>query len=529
MGLSVFERGRGARAAFRAAAARVAPRALAFLAVWRFNRPVPLATLFRRKPIGAALADSERPEGRLTRSLGAFDLTMLGVGAIVGAGIFSSVGQMAAGTATQPGAGPALVVSYIATAIACGFAALCYAEIAALVPVSGSAYGYAYVALGELVAWIIGWDLVIEYAVGNIYVAQSWAEYFRSFLRGAFGVDFPAWMATDLQTAAATPAIAAEAPRIFGVTVAFNLPAILVTALITALLVRGVRETARGNAVMVGLKLLLVCAFVAVGAAFVEPAHWQPFAPNGWRGIWTGASLAFFSYIGFDAVSTAAEETRDPQRNLPRGMIGSLVLCTFVYVAVAAVMTGLVPAAELGTGDPLAHALRRAGLDRLSIVMAVGAVVAVTSVLLVFQYGQARIFMAMARDGLLPGLFGRVHPRFRTPATSSVLTGLFVATGACVLTPDQALELTSIGTLFAFIVVSVGVVALRRLEPERPRPFRCPGYPVTPVLSVVACAWLMAGLPASNWLRFGAWLAAGGVIYAFYGRRRSRLAARDAV
>jgi APA family basic amino acid/polyamine antiporter len=460
----------------------------------------------------------------LRRTLGATDLVLLGVGAIVGAGIFSSVGQMAAGSASHSGAGPALIVSFVLTAIACGFAALCYAEIAAMVPIAGSAYTFAYVALGELVAWIIGWDLVIEYAVGNIYVAQSWADYFRSFLRGVLGVDFPAWMATDLQTAARTPEIAAVAPRLGDFVVAFNMPAAIVVAAVTALLVAGIRESARANAVLVVFKILLVIGFCGVGAFFVEPANWQPFAPGGLRGIWTGASLAFFSYVGFDAVSTAAEETRDPQRNLPRGMIGSLVICTVLYVATAAVITGLVPSAELATGDPLAHALRRAGLERLATAMSAGAVVAVTAVLLVFQLGQTRIFMAMARDGLLPPIFARVHPRFRTPATGTVVTGLFVAIGATLLTPDQALELTSIGTLFAFVLVAAGVIALRVREPAAHRPFRCPGYPVTPLAAIVCCLWLMLGLPASNWWRFGVWLLVGLVVYFGYGRRKSRLA-----
>jgi APA family basic amino acid/polyamine antiporter len=476
--------------------------------------------LLRRKSAADALADCERPGQQLRRTLGAGHLAMLGIGAIVGAGIFSSTGQMAAGGPDQPGAGPALIVSYLLTAFACGFAALCYAEIAAMVPVSGSAYTYAYVALGEIFAWIIGWDLIIEYAVGNIYVAQSWAEYLRSFLHSALGVDFPAWMATDLQTAAKTPEIAAHAPHIGSFVVAFNLPAALVTVFITVLLVIGIRESARANAAMVLFKVLLVVVFVAAGAFFIQPANYTPFAPNGWHGIWTGASLAFFSYIGFDAVSTAAEETRDPQRNLPRGIIASLIVCTILYAATAFVMTGLVPAAQLGSGEPLALALRVAGLDRLSVVMAFGAVVAMTAVLLVFQLGQTRIFMAMARDGLLPPAFGRIHPRFRTPAFGTVLTGAVVALAPTFLTPSQALELTSIGTLFAFIVVACGVIALRIRDPHRHRPFKVPGYPVTPVLAIGFCLLLMAGLPAVNWIRFGAWLAVGLVVYQFYGRKR---------
>ncbi len=480
--------------------------------------------LLRRKPTTQALSEVEGAALGLRRSLGAMDLALLGIGAIVGAGIFSSTGQMAAGSPDHPGAGPALSLSYLLTALVCGFSALCYAEIAALVPVAGSAYTYAYVALGELAAWIIGWDLIIEYAVGNIYVAQSWADYFRSFLRGAFDIDFPAWMATNLQTAASTPEIAADAPRIGDFVVAFNLPAAMIVALVSFVLVLGIRESARANAILVVFKVALVLLFIAVGAFFIQPANYVPFAPNGFSGVWTGASLAFFSYIGFDAVSTAAEETRDPQKNLPRGIIGSLIVCTVLYVATAVVMTGMVPAKELATGDPLAHALRSAGLGGLATFMALGAVVAVTAVLLVFQLGQARIFMAMARDGLLPPLFARVHPRFRTPVMATVLVGIFVGLAPSLLTPSQALELTSIGTLFAFVIVSVGVIALRIQDPDRPRPFRCPGYPVTPILSIVFCIWLMAGLPPMNWLRFGGWLLVGAVIYAAYGRRKSRLA-----
>jgi APA family basic amino acid/polyamine antiporter len=490
---------------------------------------VDVAALFRRKPVDAAAAEAEGAAGGpgLRRALGAFDLTLLGVGAIVGAGIFSGVGMMAAGSPSHPGAGPALVLSYLLTAGVCGLAALCYAEIAAMVPVAGSAYTYAYVALGELFAWIIGWDLIIEYAVGNIYVAQSWADYMRSFLSGAFGLDFPAWMATDLQTVAKDPVLRALAPKLATplgtLVVGFNLPAALVVAALTVLLVIGVRETARANAAMVILKLVLVTGFVGVGARYLRPAYWHPFAPNGFRGVWAGASLAFFSYIGFDAVSTMAEETRSPQRDLPRGMLWSLAICAVIYMAVAAVMTGLVPWNTLATGDPLAQALRAAGLQRAATFMALGAVAAVTAVLLVFQLGQPRILFAMARDGLLPPAFGRVHPRFRTPWLGTVLTGVFVAVTPTLITQDQALELTNIGTLFAFLLVSLGVIALRQREPERARPFRCPGYPVTPLLSAASCIWLMFGLPSTNWWRFGVWLAVGLVIYFGYGARRSRI------
>jgi APA family basic amino acid/polyamine antiporter len=493
------------------------------------------SALLRRKSVDAVLAGGEGGEGGegaqggqgLRRALGAFDLTLLGVGAIVGAGIFSSVGEMAAGSAQHPGAGPALIISYLLTAVACGLCALCYAEIASMVPVAGSAYTYSYVALGEIFAWIIGWDLIIEYAVGNIYVAQSWSDYFRSFLRGAFGLDFPAWMATDLQTVAHDPALRALAPTLatpFGtLVVGFNLPAALVVAALTVVLVLGVRASSRLNAAMVILKVLLVVGFIGVGAAYVQPAHWHPFAPHGWRGIWTGASLAFFSYIGFDAISTLAEETRDPRRDVPRGMLWSLAICTVLYVAVAAVMTGLVPSAALATGDPLSAALRAAGLERSATAMSLGAVIAVTAVLLVFQLGQPRILLAMARDGLLPPAFARVHPRFRTPALGTILTGVFVAVTPTFITQDQALELTSIGTLFAFLLVALGVIGLRVSQPDRVRPFRCPGYPLTPILAVIACLVLIAGLPAANWWRFAIWLAVGLAIYFGYGARRSRL------
>jgi basic amino acid/polyamine antiporter, APA family len=478
--------------------------------------------LFRPKQIDAAVAEGEASERRLARVLGTFDLTMLGVGAIVGAGIFSSVGQMAAGTADAPGAGPALVVSYLITAVVCALAAFCYAEMAAMVPVAGSAYSYARVTLGELGAWIIGWDLVLEYAIGNVYVAQSWGDYGRSFLRGAFSVDLPAWMATDLQTAARDAAISAEAPRLLGHVVAFNLPAAAITLALTLVLVAGIRESAWLAKVLVALKLVLLVAFIAVGGAHVAPANWQPFAPNGWSGIWSGASLAFFSYIGFDALTTAAEETREPARQLPRAMIASLVLCTLLYVGTAAVMTGLVPAREMAGGDPLAKALRLAGLGGMATAMALGAVVAVTVVLLVFQLGQARILMAMSRDRLLPAALARVHPARRTPALGTLLTGLFVALAPTFLTQDQALELTSIGTLFAFVVVAVGVILLRVRDPGRPRPVRCPGYPLTPIATIATCIGLAAGLPARNWWRFGVWLAVGLIIYAVGRRVRAK-------
>ncbi len=503
------------------------------------------SSLFLRK-----LSSSATPAGEvgLKRTLGAFDLTMLGIGAIIGAGLFSSIKDMITGTAALQGAGPAVIVSYALTAIACGFAALCYAEIAAMVPVSGSAYSYTYAAFGELLAWIIGWDLMIEYAIGNVYVAQSWADYFQTFLSGLNeSWRIPLWLTRDFQSAthlvreasavlAAPEASAgahaaaqttldalAAAPRVGQWVVALNLPATGIVLALTVLLYIGVQESARANAVMVLLKLVLIGAFLAIGAFHVDPANWHPFAPNGAHGIWQAAALGFFSYIGFDAVSTAAEECKDPQRAVPRGLIWSLIICTVLYMATAAVLTGVVPIEKITSQDPLAEAFHVMGLEGGATAFAFGAVIAMTAVLLVFQLGQTRIFMVMARDGLLPEAFSRIHPKHRTPHVNTWVTGLLVAFSCNVMTPGQAIGLCNIGTLFAFILVSLGVIVLRRREPDRPRPFKVPGYPVTPILSALACFGLILGLERSNWLRLVIWLAIGLVLYFTYGYRHSAL------
>ncbi len=502
-------------------------------------------SLFLRK---IAVPDTQEHGTGLKRALGAVDLTLLGIGAIIGAGLFSSIKDMITGTAVLEGAGPAVVISYALTAIACGFAALCYAEIAAMVPVSGSAYSYTYAAFGELVAWIIGWDLMIEYAIGNVYVAQSWGDYFQTFLSGINeSWQIPVWLTRDFQsatgivhsasavladsTASAEARAGAQAtldawaavPRIGDWVLSFNLPATSIVLALTVLLYIGVQESARANAAMVGLKVLLILVFLGIGFFHVDPANWHPFAPNGMHGIWQAAALGFFSYIGFDAVSTAAEECKNPQHALPRGLIWSLVICTVLYMATAVVLTGVVPVEKIVSQDPLAEAFHVMGLEGGATAFALGAVVAMTAVLLVFQLGQTRIFMVMARDGLLPQVFSRVHPKHRTPYVSTWITGLLVALSCNVLTPGQAIGLCNIGTLFAFILVSLGVIVLRSREPDRPRPFRVPGYPVTPILSALACFGLILGLERSNWLRLVIWLAIGLVVYVLYSYRHSRL------
>ena len=482
-----------------------------------------IRSLFRVKSIESILARHGEDQGGLRRTLGPIDLILLGVGAIVGAGIFALVGTAAAGDSLRPGAGPALMVSFLLTGFACTLTALCYAELASLVPISGSAYTYAYATLGELIAWIIGWDLILEYAVGNIAVAVSWSGYFCELLRG-FGIEFPRYLATDLRTALNTPEILAAAPRVFGVPILFNLPAVAIVMLLTAVLLVGIRESAWFNAVMVAIKLAVLGLFVVVGAFHVRPENWQPFAPNGWAGIQAGAAIVFFAFIGFDAISTTAEECRRPNRDLPIGILGSLGLCTVIYVVVAAVLTGMVPWNQLNTAEPLSVAMRVAKLDWAAGIVAFGSVVAHTAVLLVFQLGQPRILMSMSRDGLLPPLFSRVHPRFRTPFFATLVTGIFVAVGSALASLEEMADLCNIGTLSAFLLVCVGILVLRRRDPHRVRPFRTPWVPVVPVLGVAACFWLLAGLPSLAWVRFAVWLAAGIVCYVLYGRRHSRLA-----
>ena len=491
-----------------------------------------MSQLFRTKSLDRILTESETPSHQLKRSLGAFDVVMLGIGAIVGAGIFATIGTAAAGDATRPGAGPALILSFVVTGIACGFAALCYAEFAAMVPISGSAYTYAYATLGELIAWIIGWDLIIEYAVGNVAVAISWGNYFKTFVSG-FGIMIPDWLSTDYRTAAHIPGLLANAPHIFGVPIVFNILAFAIVALITVVLVVGIRESASLNSGMVILKLIVLAFFVVIGWKYTRTENWHPFAPNGWGGVQAGAAIVFFAYIGFDAVSTVAEEVRNPTRDLPIGIIGSLIICTIIYIVVAAVFTGIIPYSvlvkKLATeqAEPLTMALQYANIEKFKNLavglVAFGSVVAHTAVLLVFQLGQPRIFFSMARDGLLPPSFAKVHPRFRTPHVTTILTGVAVGVCAMFTSIDEMVDLTNIGTLFAFILVCIGILILRKRDPNRPRAFKTPWVPVIPILGVVSCAYLMLGLPWITWVRFAAWLVVGIVVYMSYGFRRSGL------
>jgi APA family basic amino acid/polyamine antiporter len=470
-------------------------------------------------------------------------LTLFGVGAIVGAGIFSTIGTAAAGGADHTGAGPAIMVSFLIMAPICALAGLCYAEFASMAPVSGSAYTYAYATMGELVAWIIGWDLILEYAVGNVAVAISWSGYFQALLHH----QWPDWLGVDFRSALQAAAAVADAsakhidpstlnasvlqaaqawhhaPHWLGVPVIFNLPAFGIVMLLTWVLIIGIKESAWFNSTMVVLKLVILLFFLIMGAFYVKPENWTPFATHGWKGIASGAAIIFFAYIGFDAVSTAAEETRQPQRNMPIGILGSLGICTILYVAVAVVLTGMLPTAKLDTAEPLATAFTGLGLNWVVVIISVGALLATASVLLVFQMGQSRIFFSMARDGLLPPWVSAVHPNYRTPYLSTLLSGLLVASFAGVMNIDEVVELCNIGTAFAFILVAAGIMILRKIEPGRPRGFKTPWVPWVPIGSILTCGWLMAALPVVTWLRFVIWLVVGLVFYFCYGYWRSRL------
>ncbi len=499
--------------------------------------------ILRTKNLDQIQVDAEAgTENRLKKSLGAIDLVALGIGAIIGTGIFAIIGTAVSGSSGHLGAGPAVSVSFIITAVACAFCALCYAEFAALVPIAGSAYTYSYATLGEIVAWVIGWDLIIEYAVGNVAVAIGWAAYFHQLAEG-LGFHIPAWLAVDYRSAhQAAEAIASgvqltpdlalpyEAwlhhPTILGVPFIFNFLAVVIVAAVTWILVIGIKESATANNIMVALKVGILLFFIIVGIKYVKPENWTPFMPNGFAGVWTGASLIFFSFIGFDAISTAAEECKNPGRDMPIGIIGSLVVCTVIYVATAVVLTGIQPWTEMGVADPLAAAFAALGLNWAAGVISLGAVISMTAVLLVFQLGQPRIFFAMSRDGLLPKYFAKVHPKFRTPHVTTIWTGVVVAAISAIANINEIVELTNIGTLFAFVLVCIGIIILRKTDPDRERVFKTPFVPVVPLLGIAMCLYLMLGLPTITWIRFGVWLLVGLGLYFAYGFKNSRLRQR---
>ena len=502
---------------------------------------------------------------------------MIGIGATLGAGIFATVGTAAAGDAFRPGAGPALCVSFAMTAVVCALVAICYSELASMIPISGSAYTYSYATLGEIIAWIIGWDLIIEYGVSAVAVAISWSSYFYAFMKG-FGIVLPGWLTMNMGTADALAepertALFAAAPEIFGVPIVLNLPAFIIVALITVLLMWGISQTAKMNTIMVLVNIGALLLFIFAGMFWVKPDNWEPFAPNGWAGISAGAAIVFFSYIGFDAVSTIAEETKNPQRTLPIGILSSLVIVSFFYIAVSLVFSGLMPfdilkdkMASQEAASPLVMALNYASpqLNWIAGVLAAGAVVATTAVLLVVVLGQTRIFAVMARDGLLPPIFSKLHPRFRTPIYPTLITGGLVGFFGAVASLDAIIDLTNIGTLVAFMLVCAGVIALRITDPARQRKFRVPGglpwagaaiallvagsfiipgdwtgkiiflliaIPILwifnaytlPMLGIAACGYLVLNLPMTSILRFVAWLNIGLVIYCAYGVSHSKL------
>jgi basic amino acid/polyamine antiporter, APA family len=504
--------------------------------------------LFCCKSIDKLISESEEPGHRLQKTLGPWSLTALGIGAIIGSGIFVLTGTAAAGenfTAPsiwhaqvldiivnflrtgstagvlmhgRPPAGPSIAISFFLVAVACSFAGLCYAELASMIPIAGSAYTYSYATLGEIFAWIIGWDLILEYAVSNVVVAISFGAYTKAQL-ASFGLNLPdRWSTPVWESGHWTGSY-------------FNIPAFLIVFILTVLLVRGVRESAEANNVMVAVKIGAILIFLAVGGMLIHPANWKPFAPSGFSGIVTGGAIVFFTYIGFDSVSTAAEEARNPQRDLPFGIIASLIVCTVLYVGVSVVLLGMMKYTTFVSGEaaeaPVAYALNMLGASKWSrSVIVIGALMGMISSLLVFQYGQARIWYAMSRDGLFPKLFSAVHPRFQTPHWSTWIAGFAVGIPSGIFAISDAADLSNIGTLFAFVLVSLGVIVLRRTQPGRPRVFKVPLVPWFPIISIILCGGLMTGLTVITWGRFVGWLILGLLIYFFYSRYRSEFAKR---
>ncbi|MCZ2146847.1 MAG: amino acid permease [Bryobacterales bacterium] len=496
-----------------------------------------MSQLLRTKSIDALIAASEEPGRRLSRSLGPWSLTALGIGAVIGSGIFILTGTAAAGetlsfhsilhapvldlllqgsgsvaTIGRPGAGPGIALSFFLVAVVCGLAGLCYAELASMIPIAGSAYTYSYATLGEIFAWIIGWDLILEYAVSNMAVAVGFSAYFNDVLDGVFGVHLPKQLSEPIFSSG----------QLTGSW--FNLPSFLVLMVLTMVLVRGVRESARANNIMVIIKICAILLFIFAASRAIRTENWRPFFPNGFSGVLTGGAIVFFTYIGFDSVSTAAEECRNPQKDLPFGIITSLLICAVLYVSVSLVLTGIVNWKDLNNAAPVANALKSIGMDNIRALVTTGALGGMLSSMLVFQYGQARVWFAMSRDGLLPTVFSRVHTRFHTPYVSTWVAGLAVGIPAGIWDIGTFADLSNIGTLFAFSLVSAGVLVLRRKQPTRPRGFRVPFVPVLPILSILFCFVLMMSLPLETWIRFFVWLIIGLVLYYFFGRRHSALA-----
>ena len=509
--------------------------------------------LLARKSIDKLIRESEDPEHSLKKSLGPWSLTALGIGAVIGSGIFTVIGTAMAGQhfdqpsigatplihwmlthsamAGRPGAGPALALSLVLVAVVCAFTGLCYAELSSMIPIAGSAYTYTYATMGELTAWIIGWDLILEYAFSNMSVSVGFAAHIVDLLDW-FGVHMPlmwispAYLPTGLQDLAGSDLY--KAGWHFG----FNIPAFVVVMILTVILVRGIRESARANNVMVLVKIAAILVFVFAGASFIKPHYWHPFMPNGWTGVLTGGSIIFFTYIGFDSVSTAAEECKNPQRDMPIGILATLVACTVLYGGVAIVLSGIVPwQSVMGDAAPVVNALKKlslgpggSGLHWVRLFVLIGALMGMVSSILVFQLGQARVWFAMSRDGLLPTVFSRIHPKFRTPAFATWVAGFAVGVPAGLLDIGTVSNLSNIGTLFAFVLVSIAVLILRYREPERRRGFRAPLGPLFPVLSIIFCIVLMMGLEVMTWAAFFAWLVTGLFIYFFYSRHRSEFA-----
>jgi APA family basic amino acid/polyamine antiporter len=486
---------------------------------------------FRKKPL-SLLLEEMKDEHRLNRVLGPVALTSLGVGCIIGTGIFVLIG-----VAAHDKAGPAVTISFALAGLACVFAALCYAEFASMAPVAGSAYTYAYATLGELFAWIIGWDLTLEYTVASASVAHGWSHYFQDFI-GIFGLSLPAiFSRAPLDFDSSTSMFTTNGAL-------FDLPALVITLVVTVFLVKGIKESAGFNTAMVIVKVAVVLLVIVLGAMYVNPANWQPFAPFGYSGlsvfghtilgqagssgapvgVLAGAAMIFYAYIGFDSVSTHAEEARNPQRDVPIGIIASLIICTVLYIAVSAVITGMVPYDRISIDAPVSDAFRQVGLGWAQFIISLGAIAGITSVLLVLMLSQPRIFLAMARDGLLPkSFFGAIHEKFRTPWKSTILTGFFVAILSAILPLRLLAELVNIGTLFAFVIVCAAVLIMRKTNPDADRPFRVPLVPFVPVAGILTCLLLMFSLPAENWLRLVVWLVIGFCIYFFYGRHHSIL------